>query len=263
MPLDLLFALGSGVLVGLLLGSTGGGGSLIAIPLLVYLVGIPVQEATAMSLVVVGYSALFGAWQASRRGQVKGLAAVLFSVTGMVGAWIGAHGHLFVKAEHILFLFGGLLLTIGVWTFRRGLVLHNQRPEDGCEGHFSPNCAIKALGIGFGIGLLTGFFGIGGGFLIVPTLLYVMGFPIRRALGTSLLIIALTSLGGIIGHLAMTRIDFTMTGVVIVGSLAGMVIGTRAARAIPEDHLRKTLAGVVMITGMGLLIDNALLWFPD
>ena len=94
-----LLAILSGGMVGLLLGATGGGGSLIAIPLLVYVVGVPIQKATALSLVVVGYSALFGAWQAHRNGKVRGLAAVLFSGTGMFGAWLGAHGQHLVTGE--------------------------------------------------------------------------------------------------------------------------------------------------------------------
>ena len=116
MLLESVLAIVSGGVIGLLLGATGGGGSLIAIPLLVYVVGVPVQNATAMSLVVVGYSALFGAWQENRQGKVRGLAAVLFSSTGIVGALIGAHGHELVRGEVVLLLFGFLLFGIGAWT---------------------------------------------------------------------------------------------------------------------------------------------------
>ena len=93
MDLQYLLALISGGFVGLLLGATGGGGSLVAIPLLVYVVGVPVQKSTAMSLIVVGYSALFGAWKEHQRQRVHTKAALLFSLTGMIGAWIGAQGH--------------------------------------------------------------------------------------------------------------------------------------------------------------------------
>ena len=101
---------------------------------------------------------------------------------------------------------------------------------------------MKAVGIGFGVGLLTGFFGIGGGFVIVPALMYVMGFPLRMAVGTSLLIIALIAFGGIIGHLNVAQIDFLLTGLVILGSLAGMIVGTRFGKTMDEQILRKAFA---------------------
>ena len=131
----LLLALLSGGLIGLLLGATGGGGSLVAIPLLVYLVGIPVQKASAMSLIVVGYSALFGAWQENRQKRVHVPAALVFSLTGMLGAWIGAQGHRLVSETIVLFLFGNLLMFMSVWTFWQP---HNDQGNDaatGCANH--------------------------------------------------------------------------------------------------------------------------------
>ena len=253
-----VLAIGVGSAVGLLLGATGGGGMLVAIPLLVYVVGVPVQKATAMSLVVVGYSALFGAWQESRHGRVRGLAALLFSSTGMVAAWIGAHGHELVSGEVVLVLFGVFLMIIGLWTFRHRGIEQQENGEDGCAQQFSLNCAVKALSIGFGVGLLTGFFGIGGGFVIVPTLMYVMGFPIRMAVGTSFLIIALISLGGIVGHLKLSDIDFSLTALVIIGSLGGMVIGARVRKMIDEQSLRKAFALLAGGIGVLLVLDNGL-----
>ena len=196
MLVESILAILSGSVVGLLLGATGGGGSLLAIPLLVYVVGVPIQKATALSLVVVGYSALFGAWRAHRHGMVRGLAAVLFSSTGMVGAWLGAHGQHLVSGEVVLLLFGLLLCGISLWILLKVRGQEPEKVEEGCAKEFSIGCALKAISIGFGVGLLTGFFGVGGGFLIVPALLFVMGFPMQMAIGTSLLIIALVSLGG-------------------------------------------------------------------
>ena len=259
MLLESVLAILSGGVIGLLLGATGGGGSLIAIPLLVYVVGVPVQNATAMSLVVVGYSALFGAWQESRQGKVRGLAAVLFSSTGIVGALVGAHGHELVSGEMVLLWFGFLLLGIGAWTIRVGPGPHHEIiEEESCAKQFSSSCALKAVGIGFGVGLLTGFFGIGGGFVIVPALMYVMGFPLRMAVGTSLLIIALIAFGGIVGHLNVAQIDFTLTGLVILGSLAGMIVGTRFGKTIDEQILRRAFALVAGGTGLLLIVDNGI-----
>ena len=117
MDFHYFLALLSGGLVGVLLGATGGGGSLVAIPLFVYVVGVPVQNATAMSLIVIGYSALFGAWHESRQQRVHIVSALLFSMTGMIGAWVGAQGHQLVPDTLVLFSFGNLLLFISMWTF--------------------------------------------------------------------------------------------------------------------------------------------------
>lgn len=256
MDLDLLLALLSGGLVGLLLGATGGGGSLVAIPLLVYIVGIPVQKASAMSLIVVGYSALFGAWQESRHQRVHIPAALAFSVTGILGAWLGAQGHQLVSEILVLFLFGNLLLFISLWTFWQPQNDTSTDTATGCAKNFSWPCALKASTIGWGVGLLTGFFGIGGGILIVPALMILLEFPIRLAMGTSFLIIALISIGGVIGHLSLASLDIFLTGLVLLGSVLGLVFGSKITRSISSHHLRRCVAILIGIIGLGLILDN-------
>ena len=256
MDLQYLLALISGGCVGLLLGATGGGGSLVAIPLLVYVVGVPVQKSTAMSLIVVGYSALFGAWKEHSRHRVHIKAALLFSLTGMIGAWIGAQGHQLVPEPVVLVLFGNLLLVIGIWTFWQNPKSSQNDQPTGCAKDFTWRCAAKALSIGWGVGLLTGFFGVGGGFLIVPALMILMEFPIRLAMGTSFLIIALISLGGIIGHLNLAYLDLVLTGFVLLGSLLGLAYGAQLTRSIASHHLRRTVALLIFGIGLFLVIDN-------
>ncbi len=256
MEFHYILALFSGGLVGLLLGSTGGGGSLVAIPLLVYVVGIPVQTASAMSLIVVGYSALFGAWQESRLQRVHVPAALVFSLTGVFGAWIGAQGHQLVSETVVLFLFGNLLLFMSFWTFWRPQNDEDKEGETGCSKHFSWSCALKASAIGWGVGLLTGFFGIGGGFLIVPALMILLEFPIRLAMGTSFLIIALIAIGGIVGHLNLASLDIFLTGLVLLGSVLGLVLGSRITQSISSHRLRRCVAILIGIIGLGLILDN-------
>ncbi len=256
MDVYLLLALLSGGLVGLLLGATGGGGSLVAIPLLVYVVGIPVQKASAMSLIVVGYSALFGAWQENRQKHVHIPAALVFSLTGVFGAWIGAQGHQLVSEAIVLFLFGNLLLFMSLWTFWQPQNTQDHDAATGCAEHFSWPCAFKASAIGWGVGLLTGFFGIGGGFLIVPALMILLEFPIRLAIGTSFLIIALISIGGVFGHLHVASLDWLLTGLVLVGSMLGLVFGSKITRSIPSHHLRRCVAILIGAIGLGLILDN-------
>jgi uncharacterized protein len=256
--MDIHYLLGflSGGLVGLLVGTTGGGGSLVAIPLLVYVVGVPVQHATAMSLIVVGYSSLFGAWRESRQRQVHIVSALLFSLTGMIGAWMGAQAHQLVSEALILLLFGHLLLFISVWTFWKSYEGRESDIPMGCAREFSWRCAVKALIFGWGIGLLTGFFGIGGGFLTVPALIMLMGFPIRLAIGTSLLIIALISIVGVISHLDMAYLDFVLTGLVLLGSLLGLMFGSQITRTIPAHHFRRGVAMAIGMIGILLIINN-------
>lgn len=257
MDFHYFLALLSGGLVGVLLGATGGGGSLVAIPLLVYVVGVPVQNATAMSLIVVGYSSLFGAWKESRQQRVHVVSAILFSLTGMIGAWVGAQGHQLVPETLVLFLFGNLLLFISMWTFWKNYEgEHNDIPT-GCAKEFSGRCAVKALAFGWGVGLLTGFFGVGGGFLIVPALMFLMGFPIRLAIGTSLLIIALISIGGVIGHLKVAHLNVVLTGLLLLGSLLGLMFGSQMTRSIPAHHLRRGVAILIGVIGMLLIMANA------
>lgn len=246
----------SGGFVGVLLGATGGGGSLVAIPLLVYAVGVPVQNATAMSLVVVGYSSLFGAWKESRKQQVHGVTALLFSPTGMFGAWVGAHGHRLVPELLVLFIFGHLLLLISMWTFWKSHEGEQNESPTGCAREFSGHCVLKALAFGWGVGLVTGFFGVGGGFVIVPILMLLMGFPIRLAIGTSLLIIALISIGGVFGHLKVTRLDWGLTGLVLLGSLLGLMFGSTATRAIPARHLVRGFSLLIGLIGVLLIVAN-------
>lgn len=255
MDLQLVFALLCGGVVGVMLGTTGAGGSMLAIPLLVYLVGVPVQEAIVISLMVVGYSALFGAWRKSRDHHVKGRAALVFSSTGLVGAWVGALGHTLINENTILLLFGLLMVGVSAWSLgRRSRSIPDQ--TEGCARQFSITCVSRALSIGFGVGILTGFFGIGGGFLIVPALIGVLGFPASIAVGTSLMIIALTTIGGIFGHLEMVSIELGLTAIVVTGSLLGILAGTSLSHKI--DHRRFTTAFGVMtgIIGTLMILEN-------
>jgi uncharacterized membrane protein YfcA len=147
--LQTFLAFCSGGVVGVMLGATGAGGSMLAIPLLVYLVGVPVQEATVISLMVVGYSALFGAWRKSRDQHVKGRAAIVFSSTGLVGAWVGAFGHSFFNEHTILLLFGLLMVGVSAWSLARK---HRAMPDqvEGCARQLAWGSLQGFLGLGEG-----------------------------------------------------------------------------------------------------------------
>ncbi len=168
-------------LVGLSLGALGSGGSIITIPLLVYVAGVPAESAVGMSLVIVGTTSLLGALLHMRNGNVALKPSVLFAVTGMVGSFIGSYGTHLVSRRTLMLLFASIMLIVGIrmWRAKAATLL---------TGHsIAPRC----LSIGFPVGVLTGFLGIGGGFLIVPALILFAGLDSRMAAGTSLAVIAL------------------------------------------------------------------------
>jgi uncharacterized membrane protein YfcA len=247
----------SGGVVGLSLGATGGGGSLLAIPILVYVLGVSVQAAAAISLVVVALSALLGVYQRRESGQVKLKAAVIFSITGVMGAWTGAFGHRFMREETVLLLFG-LLMIVAAWQmWRQGRHRQESASSENCSERFPRSCWYKVSLIGVIVGLLTGLFGVSGGFVIVPALTLVLGFPIRAAVGTSLLIIALVAVGGIFGHLRAGQIDWQLTGLLLLGSAFGMTGGSWVAQQVSPATLTKSFAAVAIVVGIIIIFRNS------
>ena len=254
-------AIGSGVFIGLALGATGGGGSLLAIPLLVYVLGVKVQPAAAISLVVVAGSALLGVYQRRESGEVKVKAALIFSATGVVGAWVGASGHRFVREEAVLLLFS-LLVIVAAWQMWRQSGHKRERSSEGnCAEQFPRSCWIKVSLIGVVVGLLTGFFGVGGGFVIVPALALVLGFPMRMAVSTSLLIISLVAIGGVVGHLQTGQVDWLLAGLLLLGSALGMTGGMWAVRQVSPAMLTKSFAVVAIWVAIVMFIHNGMKLF--
>lgn len=245
-----------GGIVGVTLGTTGAGGSLVAVPLLVYVLGFPVQEATAMSLAVVGTTAGLGAYARFKLGDVRPKAAVLFSVTGAVGAWFGAFGHRVVREPLILTLFG-LLVLVAAWRMWKAPDQSFQKTKtSSCADRLPRTGVVRVLFIGCVVGLLTGFFGVGGGFLIVPALAIILGFPMPVAVGTSFVIISWISLGGLIGHLQYSGLDWAVTGYVLLGSGMGMVFGTKLARRANPVALSKHFAFVAAVVALAMIVHN-------
>ena len=251
-------AIVSGGLIGLTLGATGGGGSLLAIPLLVYVLGATARDATAMSLMIVGASALLGVWEYRRAGEVRVKAALVFSGTGAVGAWGGAYAHQLVREELLLALFGILMLGAAAKMLRWKPPASGADAEESCAYRFPRTCWVKVSGIGLLVGIMTGFFGVGGGFVIVPALVLVLGFPMRLAVGTSLLIIALISSGGLVGHLQFGRFDGRLAALVLIGSAAGTLLGTRLGRAGSPERMTRAFAFVTIGIAVPLILHNAI-----
>lgn len=249
-----LLAIASGVPIGFQLGMTGTGGALLAVPVLVYVVGVTVQEAAAMSLVVIAVSSLFGTWEYGRAGQVRGKATVAFTWTGILGAWVGAYGHHLIPREILLIAFGLLLLLSRWLIMRQTRMLPRTESKGTCADHFRGRCWIKAAGIGLAVGVLNGIFGVGGGFMIVAALVLTLGFPTRLAVGTSLSIIAPIALAGIVGHLEFGVFDAWLTGLVLLGSIVGMLLGAQFGQRVSPEVVNRVAASMTVSIALALIL---------
>lgn len=229
-----------------------------AVPLLVYVLGTTARDATAISLMIVGASALLGAWDYGRAGEVRVKAALVFSGTGAVGAWGGAYAHQLVRQEVLLVLFGMLMLGAAAKMLRWKSPAAVAAADGSCADRFPRTCWVKVSGIGLLVGIMTGFFGVGGGFVIVPALVLVLGFPMRLAVGTSLLIIALISVGGLAGHLRFGQFDGRLATLVFLGSAAGVLLGTRLGRAGSPERMTRAFAFVTIGVALPLILHNAI-----
>ncbi len=246
MTWGLALALVLALVIGLSLGLLGGGGAIVTLPVLVYVAGIPTQQAVGMSMAVVGATSLIGGVVQYLRGHVHVQATWLFTLTGMAGAYVGAGLTHLLPSSVLLLLFACLMLVVG------GVMLRGRRATEG-TGACRP---LRCLMIGAAVGVLTGFLGVGGGFLLVPMLVFFAGLEMRRAVGSSLAIIALNSIAGLVGQLRYTALDWVLTAGFLVVALIGMWLGLALAGRIPEHTLRKLFAGFVLAVACLLLITN-------
>ena len=235
-------------LVGLSLGALGSGGSIITIPLLVYVAGVPAENAVGTSLVIVGTTSLVGTILHMRHGNVALKPSLLFALTGTVGAYLGAYGTHLVSSRGLMLLFAVIMMIVGIRMWQTTGVI--QKP-----GTFS---AARCLSIGFAVGLLTGFLGIGGGFLIVPALVLFAGLNSRVAAGTSLAVIVFNSTTGVLGHLRFESFDWRLLAGFLAFALVGMALGTMLANGLAEYRLRRLFACTVLLLGIAVSIGNLL-----
>jgi uncharacterized protein len=232
--------------VGFSLGAVGSGGSIFMLPVLVYLQGVPTPQAVAITLVSIGGCSLLGAILRARRGLLHWRAVWMMGPTGMAGALIGAQfTHL--VGDHVLrLLFAGTMLLVGATMVRqRGVPAHGQ----GCQLR-------RCTPVGFGVGLLTGFLGLGGGFLIMPSLVYFGGLEVRRAVGAALAIIALNASAGVVGHLLRTSLDWRLTTATLVATMTGLVVGSLLCERVPDRVLNRVLAWLILIVAAGVLLSE-------
>lgn len=242
------------LLIGIMLGLLGSGGSILTVPVLVYLVGEPDKLAIAESLGIVTLISLFGAVPFALKRQVDWRSVLYFGLPGMAGAYLGAYLSSFLSGSVQLLLFAGVMLLAAVMMFRQ----ERGQAETPPPHHAAWKIALE----GVAVGVLTGLVGVGGGFLIVPALVLLGGLPMRLAVGTSLSIIALKSATGFykyVGVLAEAGLTMNwdvillVTAVGILGSFAGKAIGNR----ISQGTLRRGFAAFLVVMGAFIIWQNA------
>ena len=267
--MTLALALAAGSLIGLSLGALGAGGSILAVPALVYLLDQSPAQATTGSLVVVGVTAAIGAVAAHRAGQVRVARGVVFGLVAIGGAVAGAQASARVPETVLLAAFALLMLVVGsvmgvrqvrAWRQPGGpaAVRRSVRPRiDDPIITFSPTFAcqcpraLKVLVAATVVGLLTGFLGVGGGFLVVPALVLALGLPFDLAAGTSLVVITVTSTSALTARAGIgVSPDWTAVLALTAAAVGGALVGARLARGI--DTSRLTTAFTAMVLGVAV-----------
>lgn len=271
-PLSLIF----GAIVGLSLGLTGGGGAIFAVPLLVYGLGEAPRDAVGISLAAVGATSLVGFVHRWRLGEVEFRTGLLFAGAGMVGAPFGTWIASLLSETLLLMLFAGVMVLVAVRLWQRasrpGVVLQacttdgrttgvatgaTCRRDDSGSLIFTSRCAGLLLAIGVLTGVLSGMFGVGGGFVIVPALVLFSGMSMHRAVGTSLMVIALVSVSGVASHLWAGRaISPLVTAGFVLGGIAGLFLGQQIGRRLSGPTLQKVFVVAILAVAAFVIVRN-------
>ncbi len=251
MPLADILALGSGGLVGLSLGLIGGGGSILAVPLLIYVVGVSSTHlAIGTSAVAVAANATVGVFFHARANTVKWPCAIVFAASGVVGAFLGAKVGKAVDGQLLLAFFGVVMIAVGVSMLMRKSKVGD--PNVQLDKKTVSRLLPSLIGYGFGVGVLSGFFGIGGGFLIVPGLINATNMPILYAVGSSLVSVAAFGTATASSYAISDLVDWRLAGLMLVGGAFGALVGMLLSRKLAERKqlLSQLFAGVVIVVGL-------------
>jgi len=250
-PIQYLLGVGSGALVGFVLGLVGGGGSILAVPLMVYLVGVPSPHvAIGTSALAVAANAASGLGHHARHGHVKWRCAALFAASGIAGAAIGSTLGKNFDGQKLLFLFALVMVAVGILMVRRRSSFGNPDVRLGREN------AGKLVGYGVGAGAFSGFFGIGGGFLIVPALVAATGMTMIDAVGSSLVAVTAFGLTTAANYALSGLVDWGLALAFVGGGVAGSLGGTKLARHLSQSRGRLAMVFALLI----FVVAGYMLW---
>jgi uncharacterized protein len=248
-----VLGLASGALVGFSLGLVGGGGSILAVPLMVYVVGVSdAHVAIGTSAIAVAANAAINLSNHARGGTVRWSCALPFAAAGMAGAFVGSIFGKLLDGQRLLALFALLMLVIAI------LMLKTRSRAGVPDVQINRDNMPAIVGLGLATGTLSGFFGIGGGFLIVPALMLATGMSIMNAVSSSLVAVTAFGLTTAASYAWSGLISWQLAGLFIAGGVGGGLIGTRAARLLSARHgaLNIVFAAVIIAVALYMLARN-------
>ena len=242
----MLLALPIGMLIGLSLGALGGGGSILTVPALVYLLGQSAHSATAASLIIVGITAIAGMAVHLRAGRVRVRSGIAFGVLGAGGAFAGSRLSASIDPNALLVAFSVLMAAAAVMMLRR------KPPRADSRAQAAPSVSPARVVIAAtAVGLVTGFFGVGGGFVVVPALVLALGFDMPTAVGTSLLVIAINSASALLSRLGThVSVGYALVATFTVAAVAGAVAGSRIASKVRPGRLAGAFAVLMVLIAL-------------
>ena len=250
METSVVIGLALAVLVGLSLGLMGGGGSILTVPILTYVLGMEPREAIAASLFIVGVTSAVSVLSHARAGRVRWKTGLVFGLAGMAGAFAGGLLGGLIPGVVLMVLFAVMMIATAT------AMIRGRKKAAGGDGEPKELPMLRIVLDGFVVGIATGLVGAGGGFLIVPALNLLGGLPMAIAVGTSLLVIAMKSFAGLAGYLFSTAVNWPIvlafTGVAVAGSFIGATLAGR----IPEKALRRGFGVFVLVVGAFVLVQE-------
>jgi len=239
------------VLIGLSLGLMGGGGSILAVPVLKYVAGLNAKAAIATSLLVVGTTAGVGGWRHARQGNVEWRTGAIFAGTAMMGGYGGGLAADWFSGTVLLTLFALMMLITSLMMIKgRGALAPRETDMP----------VMLVVVEGLVVGAMTGLVGAGGGFMVVPALVLLGGMDMHKAVGTSLVVIALKSFAAFAGYAAHVQVDVQLAGAVTVAAVMGTLVGARFSARVPAKTLRRGFAWFVLFMAAFVLSQEAGVW---
>ena len=274
--MSLLAAVGLGLLIGLSLGALGGGGSILTVPALVYVLGEPARAATTESLVIVGITALVAAIGHARAGRVKWGAGVAFGAIGVAASYAGTAANHSINPQLLLLAFAGLIVAAAT-----AMIVRQRRCTDSADAAIpattatgerpvrsrclpphpshtrtSTTAVAKVVAAGLVVGFLTGFFGVGGGFIIVPALVMALGYPMPVAVGTSLLVIAINSAAALAARAGDATFHWSVIIPFTAAAIASSLAGKRLADRVRPATLTRAFVALLLVVAAYVAIRS-------
>lgn len=246
-----LLATPLGLVIGISLGALGGGGSILTVPALVYVIGETAGRATTGSLVIVGVTALTGTVGHARAGRVRWTRGLIFGVVGIGGSLLGSRLNTLVNPNVLLLAFAGLMLVAAAAMLRRQA--SSERDPSSADAnapadtHLRLGRVIAVAVAGTIVGFMTGFFGVGGGFVVVPALVLALGFRMGEAVGTSLLVIGINAVAALAARAGAATIEWSVVLPFTLAAMVGSLFGNGIASRVPAGRLTRAFAALLVV----------------